>query len=164
MARRGSDDGEVGAPLDDAGPVDAPRAGDEADRRRGWDVGEHPHQPGDECNGTGVVVAEVDLVGSTVGRVAEPVDRGESRDGAPVDHPPAPREDDAAARAFEEVRAESRLERLDLPAQRGLRDVEVGGSLAEARVLSDRDEIAQLARLHEAASPALTGDAKSSRG
>src|SRR5262249_38165674 len=54
----------------------------------------------------------------------------------------------AARLAGEELRAEHRLERLDLRAQRRRRDVETRGRAREMQLLGDRDEVAKMTQLH----------------
>jgi hypothetical protein len=49
--------------------------------------------------------------------------------------------------ALEQVAADQPLQVADLPAQRGLRDVEAAGGAAEVELLGDRDERAQVPQL-----------------
>jgi hypothetical protein len=57
---------------------------------------------------------------------------------------------DAAPRAFEERDAELQLEVAHLPGQRRLRDAKPGRGARESPCLGNSDEVAQMAKLHQA--------------
>ena len=55
---------------------------------------------------------------------------------------------DPAARALEESDTQLRLEIVDLPPQRRLGDVQLGGGPGEGARLGDRDEVTEVAQIH----------------
>ena len=69
--------------------------------------------------------------------------------GVPEERRARRRQLNAAPGADEEAKSQLLLEPLDLLAQRGLGDVQPCGGPAEVQLLSDRDEVAQLAKLHD---------------
>ena len=96
-----------------------------------------------------------DLPGKPGGGVPEFVGRGQGFERERQQLPAGGGEDHAARRALEQLQFEMRLERLDLPAEGRLADVQALGSPGQMAEFGHRDKGSDLVQLHGTSTTAL---------